>query len=526
MVSSTPSRPGTNWPLIYSPEYQPYDPAHGSDAPEDEVVTRSRQRGEFRHVAIAEGARILDVGCGVGYFLRIAAQLGATIEGIEPSPVAAAQAPASGLPIFQGTVEDYVALRPDGAFDIITANHVLEHVSDPGEGAPGARIAVVQHGDYAEALRIIGSGQPEPYSGMADSVRVLEGLLGDHSHLVLSLNAPPYAIRRGSGELIGLPRPALPRGVPATAALLLWAARINRRLRRFRPTHVLLRTGGVVAWRVLEQCRRSGANTLVMFANYLKEEDVKGRWISRRLVALLNEPFVHRVGNHRPPAAQSLIDHGVRPEKVVAYDWPGQPCPDDHPPKSLSGPPYRLVFAGTLCAGKGVADLIDAVGELGTTGPTIRLDVFGDGPDAARLREQAHAYSPGTIEFAGRKSNEDVFRAMLAADVVCVPSRHDYTEGMPFVLTEALASRTPVIASDHPVFVRAFEDGRGVRIFRAGDSTALAAAIHSVLTDPLRYEELSRTTAEAHEATVCRTMFSEVVQDWITAPRIGAQGGL
>jgi 2-polyprenyl-3-methyl-5-hydroxy-6-metoxy-1,4-benzoquinol methylase len=75
---------------------------------------------------------VLDVGCGAGWFLRISKKLGAIEQGIEPSEYAAALAKKQGLSVFQGTLESYVEQAPLGTqFDIITANHVIEHVPRP-----------------------------------------------------------------------------------------------------------------------------------------------------------------------------------------------------------------------------------------------------------------------------------------------------------------------------------------------------------------------------------------------------------
>jgi SAM-dependent methyltransferase len=115
----------------YQADYPPYDPAHSHFRVDEEELADARQRGEYRHVKIYEGQRILDVGSGGGHFLRIAARLGAIVEGVEPSPIGAERARESGLSIFTGTVEDYDHMNPGKAFDLITANHVLEHTPTP-----------------------------------------------------------------------------------------------------------------------------------------------------------------------------------------------------------------------------------------------------------------------------------------------------------------------------------------------------------------------------------------------------------
>src|SRR5437660_1324092 len=55
----------------YTESYDAYDPSHGAEASDDVVFEKARRDGEFRHVRISQGTRLLDVGCGAGFFLRI-----------------------------------------------------------------------------------------------------------------------------------------------------------------------------------------------------------------------------------------------------------------------------------------------------------------------------------------------------------------------------------------------------------------------------------------------------------------------
>jgi SAM-dependent methyltransferase len=115
----------------------------GNGVSDEELVTDARRRGEFRHIRVTEGLRLLDVGCGGGFFLRIAARLGAVVEGVEPSEFGVKIARASGLEVFEGTVEEFLRRHPEKRFDVITANHVVEHVPNPVEvlGAMGKLLA-------------------------------------------------------------------------------------------------------------------------------------------------------------------------------------------------------------------------------------------------------------------------------------------------------------------------------------------------------------------------------------------------
>jgi SAM-dependent methyltransferase len=130
----------------YSSEYSPYDPGHGSDADDQSSADAARKQGKLRHIPLPEGKRVLDVGCGGGYFLRIARMLGATVEGIEPSAHGAAVARKAGLEVFNGTLREYLGSRSDARFDIITSNHVVEHMPDPVETLRAMRHLLAPHG--------------------------------------------------------------------------------------------------------------------------------------------------------------------------------------------------------------------------------------------------------------------------------------------------------------------------------------------------------------------------------------------
>ncbi len=75
---------------------------------------------------------LLDVGCGAGFFLKLAADAGYSAQGVEFSSYAAEYARQNfGLHVFQGELSDASFGRE--AFDIITLWHILEHIHDPGE---------------------------------------------------------------------------------------------------------------------------------------------------------------------------------------------------------------------------------------------------------------------------------------------------------------------------------------------------------------------------------------------------------
>ena len=74
-------------------------------------------------------ARLLDVGCGDGGFLRVARALGYAARGIEFDPAAAALAREQGFEVdVGGLAETELSLA---TFDQVTLSHVVEHLHAP-----------------------------------------------------------------------------------------------------------------------------------------------------------------------------------------------------------------------------------------------------------------------------------------------------------------------------------------------------------------------------------------------------------
>ncbi|MDX6716765.1 MAG: hypothetical protein QOH30_3323 [Baekduia sp.] len=88
--------------------------------------------------AVADGARVLDVGCATGYLAAELARRGCTVVGVEFDQVAAQQARAFCREVVVGDLESE-AVRADvqravtdaGGVDTVICADVLEHLRDP-----------------------------------------------------------------------------------------------------------------------------------------------------------------------------------------------------------------------------------------------------------------------------------------------------------------------------------------------------------------------------------------------------------
>jgi 2-polyprenyl-3-methyl-5-hydroxy-6-metoxy-1,4-benzoquinol methylase len=97
-------------------------------------LKRSQRDAEARFAllepAFSGTKRVLDFGSGSGEFLALAAKAGHKVQGIEPGESFAAFARDEYGVSVQSTVWQQVEFEP-GSFDVITANHVLEHLREP-----------------------------------------------------------------------------------------------------------------------------------------------------------------------------------------------------------------------------------------------------------------------------------------------------------------------------------------------------------------------------------------------------------
>ena len=80
-----------------------------------------------------EPKRLLDVGCGNGFFMKFIGEYGWEAFGIEPSPTASEYARSLGLNVFNTTLEEFVENKWFSYFDAINLKCFLEHIPNPME---------------------------------------------------------------------------------------------------------------------------------------------------------------------------------------------------------------------------------------------------------------------------------------------------------------------------------------------------------------------------------------------------------
>jgi glycosyltransferase involved in cell wall biosynthesis len=229
----------------------------------------------------------------------------------------------------------------------------------------------------------------------------------------------------------------------------------------------------------------------------------------------LNHPNVYRVGNFKKVAAESMIEYGLSPDKAVAWAYEGERRPEEFEVKSLdTNEPFGILFSANMIVEKGPLDLIAATTLLANRGLDIRTTIAGTGPVLDEARRQAAQIGDGIVDVLGSVSNHEILDLLRGATLYCLPTHHEFAEGMPLSLTEALASRTPAIISDQPVFTGVFKDGEGVRIVSDKNPEAIAGAVEDMVRSPQVYRQFSESTREAFNRVHCDTTFDELLTEW------------
>ena len=82
---------------------------------------------------------------------------------------------------------------------------------------------------------------------------------------------------------------------------------------------------------------------------------------------------------------------------------------------------------------------------------------------------------------------------LRSVDVYCAPNTGGESFGI--ILTEAMAARTAVVASDLDAFRRVLDDGRAGVLTPVGDAAALSSALRDLLADG---DRRAAVAAEGH----------------------------
>lgn len=202
---------------------------------------------------------------------------------------------------------------------------------------------------------------------------------------------------------------------------------------------------------------------------------------------------LHRgLGTYRHKVARYIALNDFCRDRFVAGGLPAdlvvvKPNFVDAPPPP-AGPRGGLLYVGRLSVEKGIATLMQAMGQV----PGAALRVAGEGPQAGRLTGV-----PGVLRL-GALSADAVRGEMERAQALVVPSIWYETFGL--VVVEAFAAGLPVIASRIGALAAIVADGRTGLLFEPGDAQDLARKIAWAQAHPAEMAAIGRQARAQYEA--------------------------
>lgn len=148
-----------------------------------------------------------------------------------------------------------------------------------------------------------------------------------------------------------------------------------------------------------------------------------------------------------------------------------------------------ILFSGQMIARKGVDLLITAFAQVAHAHPKLRLLLLGNGPERERFAAMVPEGLSSRVLFLGHREPAELPSVFAAAEIFCLPSRHD---GWGVVVNEALGAGLPIVVSDA---VGAGRDlvvhGRNGFVFPSGDVPAMALALDALAGDAALRQAMS-----------------------------------
>jgi len=163
---------------------------------------------------------------------------------------------------------------------------------------------------------------------------------------------------------------------------------------------------------------------------------------------------------------------------------------------------------------KGLKVLINALPIISRFLPNIKVLVAGPGNPEEFLKE-IDPQLRNRIKFLGRLSEEEKADFMSSVDAYVAPNTGGESFGI--ILAEAMASGTPIVASDLPAFVQVLSNGRFGLIFQNENSSDLAKQVILLAHQEEKRKALSVSATEGAERFDWDTVGPEIMNVYLHA---------
>lgn len=206
----------------------------------------------------------------------------------------------------------------------------------------------------------------------------------------------------------------------------------------------------------------------------------KNEFQKKRLAAVYPSGKAYRTTYPHFPTPYRIIPNGIDTTKFR---------PNVRPLKKFPAGP-KILFLGRLDPRKGFIRLLAAFPEVKKRIPNALLIVVGSGPLQAQYERMIPDTLRGSVFFEGRVTHDLIPRYYATGDVYVSPATGGEVFGI--VLTEAMATGTPVVASNIPGYNEVVTHGKNGLLFNVAEIHDIAEKIIAVLSNRHLSRSLSR----------------------------------
>lgn len=370
------------------------------------------------------------------------------------------------------------------------------------------RLVIVQYaGDYAEAFDRLAKGGSETYYAQKYSVdAVTEMAKRAESVTVICCMTPEFNDR------------VLENGVRAIGCGFNYkidTQKLIELIAQQKPTHLVMRTTfpDIFKWAIKNKIK-----TIAVFAESIATTTWRNKYRNYFLSQLLNNKQIEWVGTYGITSSLLFQQIGVKADKIIPWDFLLETNPGSLSPKTIPADikKIQLFYAGSLIQSKGVGDILRAVAKLRERNNiSVHLKMAGKGEEEFFAQRVEELQIKDCVDFLGIVPTQSLEPLMRESDLVLVTSRHEYPEGFPLTIQHALRTRTPIVASDHPMFKTHLKHGINSMIFEAGNSLALAECIEKVISDSALYHNLSVASHSTWQELRLPVKWADLIDRWL-----------
>lgn len=158
----------------------------------------------------------------------------------------------------------------------------------------------------------------------------------------------------------------------------------------------------------------------------------------------------------------------------------------------------QILYAGTVNARKGYADMIKAFALIAKKYPTWQIVFAGNGEIEQGKRLAKELEIEKQTVFLGWVNGIDKDKAFKEASIFCLPS---YAEGFPMAVLDAWAYGLPVITTPVGGIPDIAIDGKNVFLFNPGDTKTLATQMEKLITNTAIRDSIAKESVKLAQTT-------------------------